>query len=686
MAGGPAAHTKEDRKDSRVIRRRTGSILPGQREESPERVQRYHLCSECGNIRSARFHKRYPFDREKKPRFNLCESCRVQRVNRGIAQKYHFCFNCGCARSKYFHDRNPILPGEPIVPNYCGICMQEVRADEAIAETSVLGLSPHDKVGRAAGQNSDTEDDIDSLTVHRHRNHRDNRHNNQDTQPARVKASPHKGTRREVDWSPGEKKKAKQTKRPTSLDLEHDSHPANLADNSPVSPYCPSRIIGSASRRAQRKSSGQFDAMCHSRHEKTDEPKNYRAPYIEDSTSTPHSRGRTPDPALLNAGTGQVGEQKTPDVSRHRSCNPGPEPETDDERPRPSSFGRAKDHASNESPRLREKSIESDRSNDSYPNSSKSSSSKTVRFKKSVDIRTTLDPDVDADPSETEIPFGSKGPSRSPSSPLISRGKKPEAYNSLHREEEDNARNYLHPHSDRFYMRSPASFREPLRTPDSYRVRTPGGYSQGAFSKDFRQSDDWGSFKSPKEPHEGMFPGEDSYQGYYMGSTEEPQDFSQTAYTPSHGEQFMESATFAADEARFESVHDDAGSNPYYTPRKRRFPKFSFYCFPPERSEKSTKREDNPPASPGQSDDFFWNNGFNPIPTVEEASSICDSAPEGGIELLEYHIISDSSSIETEEDEEHSDRDFSTSDEDTDESVNTQGKLLLGPALGGSQA
>ncbi|KAM0424754.1 hypothetical protein ACHAPT_010064 [Fusarium lateritium] len=133
----------------------------------------------------------------------------------------------------------------------------------------------------------------------------------------------------------------------------------------------------------------------------------------------------------------------------------------------------------------------------------------------------------------------------------------------------------------------------------------------------------------------------------------------------------------------YAAAADEAGSNPYYTPRKRRFPGFSFYCTPDARSEKSAKQS-NPPSSPGKPDEFSWNNGFNPVPIVEEAGSICDFSSECPNDLLEYHALSDASSIDTDDDEDGSDRDFSTSDEDTDENIS--GKLVLHPVLDGDSA
>ncbi|KAF4993529.1 hypothetical protein FDECE_13378, partial [Fusarium decemcellulare] len=455
-------------------------------------------------------------------------------------------------------------------------------------------------------------------------------------------------------------------------------------------------------------------------------PRNYRAPYVEDPSSASHSRRGTPSPAFAVERPGQQKKQKSPEKGYVQNDDSRLKPAIVDERTSSSGSRWTRDNSPKASSRPREKSIESDRSADSNPGSSKSSGSKTVRFKQSVDIRTTLPPDWDAELSEVDNPFDNQKPSRSNSSPLISRIR--QSSHGLRSQEDDNInRDYLHPHYVRSSMKSPGSCREPIRTPDSFRGGTPSkGYSQGAFSKDFGQFDEWDSFGSSREPHGDQSRESSSFRGYYDRPAQETQD------NYDHYDQYMESTTslpsflpsgggFGSffnksknkasttpnsraspfqsytsghnfnetardpDETTFDNSHEYAGSNPYYTPRKNRFPNFSFYGSA-KGSEKSMKR-DNAPSSPGKSDEFFWNNGFDPIPTVEEASSICDfSHDEGPTDLLEYHVVSDSSSLETEDEEEaHSDRDYSTSDEETDENAFVSpGKLLLPPTVAGN--
>ncbi|KAF4983481.1 hypothetical protein FZEAL_1104 [Fusarium zealandicum] len=705
--------TKDIPVEPQTTRRLQQRKLHEQRDESPERVRRHHFCSDCGNIRSVRFHKRYPLEPRQKSKFNLCESCREERINRGVVQNYHFCFNCGCVRSKSFNDQHRILPGEPILPNYCGMCRLEVQADEGIAETSVLGLkSPRGAGKRATQPVSDSEEDFDSLTANYHRSH----HSNYKSEPIDVRKKTHETRARTATTSQSQKHRGERphVRHPEPLNIRISTPSPDPNDASPISPYCPTRIIGSAGRRAQRKSSGQLDTEPTNRTEKAEKPNNYRAPYIENSTSVPSSRRDTSSPVFSKAKSDSKEKKKAKAAKKQDNRHSGPKHGSGEDRPSSSSSRRTRDQNPRDSPRLREKSIESDRSNDSYPNSSKSSGSKTVRFKQSVDIRTTLPPDWDSQPSEAEGPLDNNRASRSASSPLISRNG---SYKPRPREEDEESHNYLHPHLGRSAMKSPGAYREFLQTPDNFRAGTPSkGYSQGAFSKDFGQEDDWNSFRSPRQPPEDFYSGGDGFQNYYDGPAEESHEFARGVDNDGYGEQFMESTTslpsflpmgggfgsffnnfadrqttpspeeyrpytnvntvftdpdlhnFGADEG-----HGQAGSNPYYTPRKRRFPKFSFYSSP-RCSEKSSKQE-KPPLSPGRADEFFWNNGFDPVPIVEEAGSVGDFTPEDQTDLLEYHSISDSSSIETDDDEDLSDRDFSTSSEDTEENIAT--KLLL---------
>lgn len=107
-------------------------------ETSARNVQ-HHLCSNCGNIRSLRFHQKHPWRPGQKAVINYCESCRVSRIERGGTEQYHFCFGCGRGRSKVYQVAHPIAAGRPLPPNYCGKCVVEAKRDAAI-----MGLPMHD--------------------------------------------------------------------------------------------------------------------------------------------------------------------------------------------------------------------------------------------------------------------------------------------------------------------------------------------------------------------------------------------------------------------------------------------------------------------------------------------------------------------------------------------------------------
>ncbi|KAF4968113.1 hypothetical protein FSARC_4447 [Fusarium sarcochroum] len=645
--------------------------LQAQRDESPQRILRHHFCTGCGNIRSLLFHKRYPptFRERRKP--NLCESCREERFKRGVAHMYHFCFNCGSARSKEFHKQHPVLPGEPILANYCGSCTTELKADGSIPETSVVGLNPRVKTHQAIPPGSDSDEDLNSLTANHHRNYKDGQTKPRSGQEQAV--YPHKYASDDENV---------RGRRPEPRDLRSSIASPEIGIASPASTYCLSRNTGSSDRRAERKSSGHFSAEPSPHREEVKVPGNYQAPYIEDSLSAPHSRRGTPGPVFDHTRADWKGKQREFESVKTLTPELGLKSALANERSSSDGSRKARDETPKESPRPREKSLESDRSD---PSSSKSSSSKTVRFKQSVDIRTTLPSDGDAEFSEAETPC-----LRSSGSPLISR-KKPTLYKGYGYEEEQSTNRYLHPHYGQQPMKSPGSYHEHLRTPDSFRSGTPSkGYSQGAFSKEFDQAEDWDSFRSPRYPYTDQYSDGNSFHGYY----EADEGFQEPApktrdYT--HQEKYMESTAslpsylssgggfssffknFTDEGSAFEKSSGQAGSNPYYTPRKRRFPDFSF-CHSPVRSEKSAKRE-HEQSSPAQPDNFLWKNAFNPIPTVEEASSLGDFSPESPNDLLEYNVIADiSSSVESEGDEEPSDRD--TSEEDSEENTSAHEKML----------
>jgi hypothetical protein len=133
------ASVQSDVEQASVCQDNQQTKLHEQRDKSPQHITRHHFCSECGNIRSRDYHKRYPVHKLKQWKINLCESCRDDSYKRGVIKQYHFCFNCGSARSKNFHRQHPVLPGEPIMTNYCEVCILELKRNGSLVETSVVG-------------------------------------------------------------------------------------------------------------------------------------------------------------------------------------------------------------------------------------------------------------------------------------------------------------------------------------------------------------------------------------------------------------------------------------------------------------------------------------------------------------------------------------------------------------------
>ncbi|KAF4446518.1 hypothetical protein F53441_9858 [Fusarium austroafricanum] len=705
------SHNTEQAKNHGSIHQREQHL---QRDVSPQRIQHHHVCSGCGNTRSTYFHKKFPVGPGPVTKLNFCESCREVEYQRGVVRDWHFCFNCGTARSKEFHAQNPVLPGEPIFINYCNSCMLEFHDNGSLPETSVLSLHPRVKAHLAKRASVYSEDDADSMTVNRHRNRKHGKHNIKngqekppDSQKQTAEIEEPRGRRSE----PQEPRKSAVSP-PTAITF-------------PESPYCPSRSTGSSGRREERKSSGTYDTDTIPQNEKVKAPRNYQSPYVEDSVSAAHSRTDIPSPNLGGTKTHQKVDSKV--CEPQKSLSPDFVLKSAMASDRSSSEGsrKAQDETPQESPRYREGSFESERSD---PSSSKSSGSKTVRFKQSVDIRTPLAHDEDTEFSEPESP----GCLRSPGSPLISRNK-PSYYHSYSPERKPKDK-YLHPHYGQSSKKSPGCCHEYLHTPDIFQAGAPStGYSQGAFSKAFDNGMGWDSFRSPEYLYREQNSDESSVHGHYVTDEEFPRS---TLRAHDHGyhEQYMEStvslpsrlsngsvfssffkksknkassvpprdrerfgprsftdsqatpcpqhsscssnlftASFTdtegynlADEgSTFENTCGQAPGNPYYKPRKRSFPD-SPNCTFPIKSEKSAKG-DREQYSPVQSDRSIWKNAFDPIPTIEEASTAGDSPNKDATDMLEYKaIVEVAFSVIDEDDEESSSRDSNEFDEATE--------------------
>lgn len=114
------------------------------RDESPGRVIRHHLCSSCGDVRSAKFHGKHPIIPGQKPLLNYCSPCKEAKIESGIiTEPHHFCFGCGVVRSKAFQRRHAATMEEPLQPNYCGKCRREVRETGSMVDSSIVNSVSH---------------------------------------------------------------------------------------------------------------------------------------------------------------------------------------------------------------------------------------------------------------------------------------------------------------------------------------------------------------------------------------------------------------------------------------------------------------------------------------------------------------------------------------------------------------
>lgn len=86
-----------------------------------------HHCSECGTVRSARYHAKHSISLDKKTVPNYCRNCRKRRLDNTAPQvRHHYCFGCGRFRSKTYHRTNPAPNGSAPLPNYCRKCAHEL--------------------------------------------------------------------------------------------------------------------------------------------------------------------------------------------------------------------------------------------------------------------------------------------------------------------------------------------------------------------------------------------------------------------------------------------------------------------------------------------------------------------------------------------------------------------------------
>lgn len=363
------------------------------------------------------------------------------------------------------------------------------------------------------------EEDCDSLRAHLHSNPRDERGRGKGKGKLRETSSTEEESQCDLleDESTDSSEhrscnRAHHRRRePLNLNVPKRTAPSPAVD-SPKLPHCRTRNLGSSERRAQRKSSGQFDEDHCRCSAKIEPPREYQAPYVEEATSAPQSRRGTPSPAVPSANSSRKGEASN-NTNEHRDT--GLAAKHSNERPRSSASSKqAKCNCADHEPAEQwDKNVESDLSADSRKSSLKSSSSggsKTVRFKQSVDIRTPISPVPKHEPSSVDNRHmdmegdDGAGPSQSRGSPLLPHHEIPPSANF--RDGKRPGSHHLDPDSGRSTSNRPESYRSAFRGPSSVPRNTPSpGFSQGAFGKSFGSATrEWEGFSSYEDSPNGF--------------------------------------------------------------------------------------------------------------------------------------------------------------------------------------
>ncbi|KAF7546192.1 hypothetical protein G7Z17_g8598 [Cylindrodendrum hubeiense] len=524
---------------------------------------------------------------------------------------------------------------------------------------------------KGSGHRSAADDDCDSLRAHLHCNYG---HGNQETgnrlkSVSIKKESQHDLSHEEVTDPKEHHRSCSQARRCRleSLDPNVRKPAPTLNDDLKGMPYCPTRNLGSVERRAQRNSSSRVDEEHDSRPVKKDAFRKYKAPFVEESTSAPQSRRGTPSPAFPLANESRKGEAKIP-ADRHKY--PGFAVDVD-ERPYSSGNSRTpKWNSPNERTTPCDKNGDSDFSAGSRKSSLKSSGSKTVRFRRSVDIRTPYSPDFKHDQfpiDNHQLEVGENDNSRTSrpvNSPLLSYSTKPQYATT---NDDKHIEGY---HLDSNYGRSAPN--RPATSPNGFQRPSDAaspGFSQGAFSK---------SFGSEAQEREGFNNPEESpraHNGFKREGSSSPDDPNFYSRPPNSGARTAftdpENHYFAEDESFFQSEKGYSQSNPYYT-RKRQGAGFSSewdYGKPSEQATPSWRTKRTRKRWPRPDDPI-------PEPIIEEASSVGAPSPERRTMRIEYTTVTDSSSESEMSDV--SEIEEVTSDDDLDESdIITEGAMLL---------
>ncbi|PNP42526.1 hypothetical protein TGAMA5MH_05267 [Trichoderma gamsii] len=257
--------------------------ITAQREMSPKRKMRHHLCTGCGKVRSSNYHTKHPIVPGGRPSMNYCEDCFEENVEDG-ALDHHFCYGCGNVRSKEFQRNHPISNGERPFPNYCSVCVEEIRSAEAIADVSMVDFAPsrsHKSSSYTGSARNRTRNGVPAKSSNSGPGP-ENHQNQLDT----LLFSAH--TNGSNDVSSLEAKKA-----PQPLKLSTNGPQLSPSNSSPDSPYYPVRNTGSSQRRAERSPLSSPGSQYGSSPNTSTTPR-YQAPYVEDIFSPIHQTSKLP--------------------------------------------------------------------------------------------------------------------------------------------------------------------------------------------------------------------------------------------------------------------------------------------------------------------------------------------------------------------------------------------------------
>ncbi|KAH7162962.1 hypothetical protein B0J13DRAFT_634158 [Dactylonectria estremocensis] len=672
------------------------------RKKSFDYLRNSHICSGCGCARSSQFQDKHPYMSEISRVTNYCKICRARKIGRGVVGSTHFCFGCGQGRSKSFQREHPILPGDPMLPNYCIICMDDLRAEESLAETSVLDLNLETDTNQGS-VNGSTENDSDSLRGHIHGGK--DKHKGTEIFPANEVS--HYDLAQEEVRARGYRL-GSQTRRRTNPS-NFDTHKSTQkCDDSPSLRHCAGQDFDSTELKSQRRPPGRIDKDHGGIHSK-EAPRKYKAPFVEESKSAPQSPQGTTDPELASANKPwKGGEVGATDRRRDSSLPVGVGEEFE-------SSGNSNRARKGDPPKQTthwDKTADSDLSAGSRKSSLKSSGSKTVRFRQSVDIQTPCEPGFKHDKSPIGNPHletGGNGVSENPrpgSSPLFHNRSKPRSATT------QDAKYSGHRHFGLDDVRSatdrPAANGNNFQMPSSIPwSATSPGFSQGAFSRGFNSPEEsprgMGGLRSHGSPSERMgdFPRKSPHGRYADEFPETPKSQSSfrtsgfgsffnkhgnndggkgtdpsgsmpsspppygtwTAFTdPEHG-------YFAEDESMLQG-ENDYSKNPYYTRRQWGFASSSEWsrgkesegAIPSWQTRRTAKRWSRPCDAVSE-------------PIIEEASSVGVSSPEVRLITIEYTVTDSSSEGETSDATEI--EEFTSDDEVDEADIITEGAMRL---------